>query len=81
MAKMNLDNLEIEARRLVKLLEDRRPGLVSWRMMFDRTLKAIIDESGCHDYQPEQSADKCTCTERPRGVCGISTYGCKIHGG
>src|SRR5208282_5972319 len=49
--KMNLDQLEIEARRLVKLLEDRQPGLFTWCMMLDRTIKSIIDETGYNDYR------------------------------
>jgi hypothetical protein len=55
MAKMNLHQLEVEAERLVALLKDRQPGLPSWRTAFDRTIKAIIDETGYHDYKPESS--------------------------
>jgi hypothetical protein len=41
MAKMNLDKLQTEAQRLVLLLEDRHPGLMTWSDFFHETLDAI----------------------------------------
>jgi hypothetical protein len=54
--KMSLNNLDVEARRLVRLLENRQPGLHTWLVALDITIKAIIDETGYYDYQPKATA-------------------------
>lgn len=46
MEKMNLDQLQIEAQRLVALLQDRQPGLMTWRDSLHRRIMAILDETG-----------------------------------
>ncbi len=55
--KIDMDQLEIEAQRLLGLLRDRQPGLMTWRIAFDATIKAIIDETGYHDYQPAEKLE------------------------
>jgi hypothetical protein len=92
MTKMNLDNLETEARKLVKLLEAREPGLMTWQEAFDRALHAIVYESGYLDFTTgtdnttvglraaHGESDECTCVDLAHGLGGTSTDGCKVHG-
>lgn len=38
---MNLDELHAEVRKLLSLLDDRQPGLISWNMFLEERLKSI----------------------------------------
>lgn len=38
---MNLDELQVEVEKLLSLLKDRQPGLVTWHMFIGERLKAL----------------------------------------
>ena len=46
---MNLDELQIEIEKLLSLLKDRQPGLITWNMFLGERLEAIkkmLDAAG-----------------------------------
>jgi len=40
---MDLDKLQAEVEKLLSLLHDRQPGLISWNMFMEERLKSIVD--------------------------------------
>ena len=65
--KVNLDELQVEAQRLVKLLEDRQPGLMTWHMMYHRTVQSIANLTGYHPEAPK--CPKCGSALSADGYC------------
>jgi hypothetical protein len=39
---MDLDKLQAEVEKLLSLLQDRQPGLISWNMFMEERLKSIV---------------------------------------
>lgn len=51
---MNLNELQAEVEKLLALLQDRQPGLMSWNMLLNERLQSIqkmIESSGVPSTQ------------------------------
>lgn len=51
---MNLDELQAEVEKLLSLLRDRQPGLMTWNMFLEKRLSTISKMIADAGIQPKQ---------------------------